>query len=529
MLIAAYMVTGFLLASVYAVGLPPWPARRYVRLGFAIPFIVRPRSRRRSRSPSATSRRARPLRRPAGQVRGDGTDHDDRSTPAGDGRRGPRRRPGHRWAAAIPDLSSLAGGVRHEHRRSPGSTRSRSTSGRPRRSCTSPGTRWSGSGRRSSSSARGHSCSARRRRDHATSRWFLRTRRWPGSARSWPSSRAGSSPRSVASRGSCTAVLRTSDAVTPGRRRPGHVHRGGRPVRRSGHRDAVRPAHPGPSLGTGRRRGRRPRPLEPATARARSPTGRIGRMTGPIEPTTATERRRGRPMTTADLTAVMRPGSGLTVYAVFGGADFGAGFWDLTAGGRERGTAPRALIAEAIGPVWEANHTWLIFDHRHPVDRLPARVRRDHVDPVRAAQSRGARDRPARRGLRLPPDRVQTWPAGARPAPSSRSRPWSPRSSWARRSGRSCPAACRSAMPPADPIGELDQPDIDLRRSPRDHDLRVSRGGLPRGRCPTPLRDATWPPTSCAARRSRRSSPAACHSAASLVLRWTRRTSSTSC
>jgi cytochrome bd ubiquinol oxidase subunit II len=53
---------------------------------------------------------------------------------------------------------------------------------------------------------------------------------------------------------------------------------------------------------------------------------------------------------------------GLTAYAVFGGADFGAGLWDLAAGGSERGLRPRALIADAIGPVWEANHTWLIFD-----------------------------------------------------------------------------------------------------------------------------------------------------------------------
>ena len=53
---------------------------------------------------------------------------------------------------------------------------------------------------------------------------------------------------------------------------------------------------------------------------------------------------------------------GLTAYAVFGGADFGAGFWDLVAGGSQRGATPRALIADAIGPVWEANHTWLIFD-----------------------------------------------------------------------------------------------------------------------------------------------------------------------
>jgi cytochrome d ubiquinol oxidase subunit II len=51
----------------------------------------------------------------------------------------------------------------------------------------------------------------------------------------------------------------------------------------------------------------------------------------------------------------------LTAYAVLGGADFGAGFWDLTAGGPDRGAAPRALIAHSIGPVWEANHVWLIF------------------------------------------------------------------------------------------------------------------------------------------------------------------------
>jgi len=48
-------------------------------------------------------------------------------------------------------------------------------------------------------------------------------------------------------------------------------------------------------------------------------------------------------------------------YAVFAGADFGAGFWDLAAGGPQRGVRPRAAIDAAIGPVWEANHVWLIF------------------------------------------------------------------------------------------------------------------------------------------------------------------------
>jgi cytochrome bd ubiquinol oxidase subunit II len=51
----------------------------------------------------------------------------------------------------------------------------------------------------------------------------------------------------------------------------------------------------------------------------------------------------------------------VVAYAVFGGADFGAGFWDLTAGGPERGENPRDVIEHSIGPVWEANHVWLIF------------------------------------------------------------------------------------------------------------------------------------------------------------------------
>src|ERR671919_65982 len=50
----------------------------------------------------------------------------------------------------------------------------------------------------------------------------------------------------------------------------------------------------------------------------------------------------------------------LTAYAVLGGADFGAGFWDLTAGGAERGARVRGLVKRSMGPVWEANHVWLI-------------------------------------------------------------------------------------------------------------------------------------------------------------------------
>jgi cytochrome bd ubiquinol oxidase subunit II len=52
---------------------------------------------------------------------------------------------------------------------------------------------------------------------------------------------------------------------------------------------------------------------------------------------------------------------GVVAYALFGGADFGAGFWDLTAGGAERGGPVRGLIQRSMAPVWEANHVWLIF------------------------------------------------------------------------------------------------------------------------------------------------------------------------
>ncbi|RKO20045.1 cytochrome d ubiquinol oxidase subunit II [Pseudarthrobacter phenanthrenivorans] len=51
----------------------------------------------------------------------------------------------------------------------------------------------------------------------------------------------------------------------------------------------------------------------------------------------------------------------LTAYALFGGADFGGGFWDLIAGRAEKGRAQRNLIEHSIGPIWEANHVWLIF------------------------------------------------------------------------------------------------------------------------------------------------------------------------
>jgi cytochrome d ubiquinol oxidase subunit II len=50
----------------------------------------------------------------------------------------------------------------------------------------------------------------------------------------------------------------------------------------------------------------------------------------------------------------------LILYALLGGADFGGGMWDLLATG-PRSALQRKAVAEAIGPIWEANHVWLIL------------------------------------------------------------------------------------------------------------------------------------------------------------------------
>src|SRR3954449_10823256 len=65
-------------------------------------------------------------------------------------------------------------------------------------------------------------------------------------------------------------------------------------------------------------------------------------------------------MSTADVCAAIL-WVGVTLYAIFGGADFGAGVWDLLAGRREPADRVRDQIDRSIGPVWEANHVWLIF------------------------------------------------------------------------------------------------------------------------------------------------------------------------
>jgi len=52
---------------------------------------------------------------------------------------------------------------------------------------------------------------------------------------------------------------------------------------------------------------------------------------------------------------------GLALYTVLGGADFGAGFWQLVAGRGRRADEIRDHAHHAMAPVWEANHVWLVF------------------------------------------------------------------------------------------------------------------------------------------------------------------------
>jgi len=64
-------------------------------------------------------------------------------------------------------------------------------------------------------------------------------------------------------------------------------------------------------------------------------------------------------MAVADVVAAAMLGA-LVLYALTAGADFGGGVWDLFASGPRAG-AQRKLIEQAIAPVWEANHVWLIL------------------------------------------------------------------------------------------------------------------------------------------------------------------------
>ena len=203
-----------------------------------------------------------------------------------------------------------------------------------------------------------------------------RARRWPRRSASSRSRRAGSSPSWAGSPGSSAGVMRTADAVTP---MPGL----GRAVLASrcstcSWRVVV---------------------VLPAVAadRARTP------------------RRRGCAAEAA-MTAVetslggVIAGRARSLYALLGGADFGGGVWDLLASRPAHAASSARSIAQAIGPIWEANHVWLILV---VVCCSPASrgVRRAGDRAARPAHAAAGRHRAARRGVHVPHLRLPGRPA----------------------------------------------------------------------------------------------------------------------
>ena len=91
----------------------------------------------------------------------------------------------------------------------------------------------------------------------------------------------------------------------------------------------------------------------------------------------------------------------LTAYVLLGGADFGGGVWDLLASG-PRKRQQRALIAEAIGPIWEANHVWLILVVVLLFTCFPPAFAAPRHRAARPAHADAGRHRAARLGLHLP-------------------------------------------------------------------------------------------------------------------------------
>ena len=158
--------------------------------------------------------------------------------------------------------------------------------------------------------------------------------------------------------------------------------------------------------------------------------------------------------------------------------------------GTETGLAPRALIADAIGPVWEANHTWLIFDLVILWTAFPpafAAIMTTLFVPLCLVAVgmvlRGAAFafRPVATGLR------GRRAAGAVFAISSVMTPFFLGTvAGAIASGRVIAAA--GAELAGDPVDGLAEPDLDPARRHGGRGVRLPRGGIPRGRRPATFR-----------------------------------------
>ena len=257
--------------------------------------------------------------------------------------------------------------------------------------------------------------------------------------------------------------MRTEDAVTQAERRLGDVHARAAALRRAG-------------------RGARDRRC--ARWRGAGATSDDEDSDVPYGPSRPRRAARGSRVSTADAVAGVLV-VGVTAYAVFGGADFGAGFWSLVAGGGERGRRARELIDWAIGPVWEANHVWLIFVLVVLWTGVLDGVRVDLLDALHPAQpggarasccaaraSRSTRRRGGSKGRRARRAAVRALVAAHAVLHGHR-----------RRRGRRR-AGCRSATPPAIPSRSWLNPLSLLIGALFVATSRVPRGGVPRQRRP---------------------------------------------
>ena len=209
-----------------------------------------------------------------------------------------------------------------------------------------------------------------RKKDFPQSTWFLRATAVSGVAAivalecGWIVTEVGRQPWIVYN------VMRTSDAVTQRKRHLGHLRADRRPLHRA-RRDAGHRAAGDVAALAQRGRRRTSRAVQPGGAPARGPGGRSGRMSS------------------ATAVAVVL-WIGATMYAVFGGADFGAGLWSLLAG--KRRPSPPAARADRLGDRAGLGGQPRLADlrARRALDRLPLRVRGDLLD---ACSSRSASPR----------------------------------------------------------------------------------------------------------------------------------------
>ena len=337
MLLAAYLVAGFGVASVYAVGFLRGRRDRYHRLGFAIPFVLAAALTPIEFLVGDTAARAIAADQPVKFAAMEYVTHTTRDAPE---YLGGIYAGGHVYAGLrIPGLDSLLVGF---------STRTRVTGLDSVPPAERPPVPWlihlafdvmAGLGALSVIPLLWLLLAWWRRRALPGHRWF-----WLLGAGAGPGALVAMECRLARDRGWTPAVgrLQAHDDRSGSNDEPGgdrELVRGDRPVRRPGRRDDRHPPAPRTPLA---RRGR--------NQTVRCPTGR----TAPTRECSA-GRKRDERRCRSD------PARGPGYLRHLRGADFGGGLWDLLAGGDVAAAGQGQLIDETITPVWEANHVWLIF------------------------------------------------------------------------------------------------------------------------------------------------------------------------